>query len=162
MATIRPLRQDDWPAVWNILHPVFRAGDTYSFAPSIDEEEAYRVWVAQPLATFVATNQDDRVLGTYYLKANQPGQGAHVCNCGYAVAQSARGVGVASAMCEHSQQEALRQGFRAMQYNLVVATNVGAIRLWKRHGFEIAGTLREAFLHPAKGYVDAYVMYKTL
>jgi len=162
MPTIRPVLQEDWPAVWDILRPVFRAGDTYSFSPSIDNEEARAVWVTQPLGTFVAVDGNSNILGTYYLKANQPRQGAHVCNCGYVVAESARGLGVASAMCEHSQKEARRLGFRAMQYNLVVSTNVGAIRLWQKHGFEIAGTLPEAFLHPSQGYVDAYIMYKKL
>ncbi|NER52264.1 MAG: GNAT family N-acetyltransferase [Symploca sp. SIO1A3] len=90
------------------------------------------------------------------------GQGSHVCNCGYIVAEAARGKSIASAMCKHSQQEAVKLGFRAMQYNLVVSTNTGAVRLWQKLGFEIVGTLPEAFLHPSLGFVDAYVMYKKL
>ena len=104
----------------------------------------------------------DEVLGTYYIKPNQPDLGGHVCNCGYIVSENARGKGIASEMCEHSQHEAVRRGFRSMQYNLVVTTNEGAIRLWKRHGFEVVGTLSEAFRHPQLGYVDAHVMYKKL
>jgi ribosomal protein S18 acetylase RimI-like enzyme len=162
MTIIRPLVQSDWPAVWRIIEPVFRAGDTYSFAADITEEEALRAWVEVPAATFVAEDETGTILGSYYLKANQPGRGAHVCNCGYLVGEAARGKGIASALCEHSQQAAVKRGFRAMQYNLVVSTNTGAVRLWKKHGFEIVGTLPEAFLHPSKGYVDAYVMYKKL
>lgn len=115
-----------------------------------------------PSATFVAVDEDDEVIGTYYIKPNQPALGAHVCNCGYIVAENARGHGVAAAMCEHSQREALSRDFRAMQYNLVVSTNEGAIRLWKRHGFEIIGTLPKAFRHLQLGFVDAFVMYKQL
>lgn len=159
---IRAFEAPDWPATWAVLEPVFRTGDTYSFPADISEQSAFEAWVERPAATFVAVDDGDRIAGTYYLKANQPGQGAHVCNCGYVVAAAARGRGLASAMCEHSQREARRLGFRAMQYNLVVATNAGAVRLWEKHGFQIVGTLPGAFLHPRHGYVDAHVMYKTL
>jgi ribosomal protein S18 acetylase RimI-like enzyme len=159
---IRPIAQKDWRDTWKIIEPVFRAGDTYSFPTDITEQQAHEIWIEHPRATYVAVDEAGRVLGSYFLKANQPGQGAHVCNCGYIVADAARGKGVASAMCGHSQVEAVRLGFRAMQYNLVVSTNDSAVRLWKKHGFEIVGTLPAAFLHPKAGYVDAYVMYKQL
>ncbi len=162
MITVRPFHPGDWPEVWRILEPVFRAGETYSFARDISEEEAHRHWVEIPAATFVAQDEEGQILGTYYIKPNQPGQGSHVCNCGYVVGQHARGRGIASTMCQHSQEEARRRGFRAMQFNLVVSTNQGAVRLWKKLGFEIVGTLPEAFRHPRYGYVDAYVMYKLL
>lgn len=162
MTTIRHFQRADWPAVWNMIEPVFRAGETYGFDVDITEEEAFQVWVEKPMATFVAVSGAGDLLGTYYIKPNQPGQGAHVCNCGYIVAEHARGQGIATALCEHSQQEALRRGFRAMQYNLVVSTNAGAVRLWQKLGFDIAGTLPGAFRHPSRGYVDAYVMYKRL
>lgn len=162
MPCIRKFHSNDWPTVWQILEPVFRAADTYSFARDISEQEAFQAWIQVPAATFVAEDKQGQLLGSYYLKANQPGQGAHVSNCGYVVSELARGQGVASAMCEHSQQEAIRMGFRAMQFNLVVSTNTGAVRLWQKHGFAIAGTLPQAFLHPGVGYVDAFVMYKSL
>lgn len=162
MHRIDALQAGDWPAVWDILRPVFRAGETYAFATDIDETAAHRAWVELPAATFVVRAADERILATYYLKPNQPGPGAHVCNCGYVTAETARGQGLAAAMCEHSQAEARRLGFRAMQFNLVVATNEGAVRLWQRLGFAIVGTLPGAFLHPHQGYVDAHVMFKTL
>ena len=162
MINIRPYSPADWPAVWQILEPVFRAGDTYAFSPAIGEDEAHHAWIEKPLATFVAETADGEIAGTYYLKPNQPALGAHVCNCGYVVAESARGQGIATRMCRHSQQEARGRGFRAMQYNLVVATNEGAVRLWQKLGFEIVGRLPGAFRHPRLGYVDAFVMYKRL
>ncbi len=160
--TIRPVELNDWRDAWKIIEPVFRAGDTYGFPTDITEQQAYEIWIAQPQASYVAVDDARHLLGSYYLKPNQPGQGAHVCNCGYIVAAAARGKGVASAMCEHSQVEAIRLGYRAMQYNLVVSTNGSAVRLWQKHGFNIVGTLSGAFLHPTKGYVDAHIMYKQL
>jgi ribosomal protein S18 acetylase RimI-like enzyme len=159
---IRPFQDSDWFPTWRIIEPVFRAGETYTFSPDITEDEAHHAWVEVPSATFVAMGSKDVLLGTYFIKPNQPGLGSHVCNCGYIVSRNARGKGIASAMCEHSQREALRRGFRAMQFNFVVSTNEGAVRLWKRHGFEVVGTLPKAFRHPKHGFVDAFVMYKRL
>ena len=163
MTAIRRFKDDDWPALWALMAPVFRAGETYSYPPDITEAQARAVWVDQPVATFVAVDAEaGTLLGTYFLKANQPGLGNHVCNCGYIVDAKARGRGVASALCEHSQREAVSHGFRAMQYNLVVETNTGALRLWQRLGFDVVGRLPGAFRHPVEGEVDAFVMYKRL
>jgi ribosomal protein S18 acetylase RimI-like enzyme len=159
---IRPFETEDWDAVWSAIEPVFRAGETYPMSPDISKDEAFQAWVAAPAATYVAVDDENRILGTYYIKPNRPALGAHVCNCGYIVAEQARGQGVASELCRHSQREALAQGFRAMQFNLVVSSNEGAVRLWQSLGFEIVGTLPGAFRHSKRGYVDAYVMYKTL
>jgi len=159
---IRPHQDRDWPTVWALLRNTFLDGDTYAFAPDSTEAEIHRAWIEVPHATFVACAPDGAVLGTYYLKPNQPGLGAHVCNCGYVVARSVQGRGIASAMCKHSQEQALGHGFRAMQFNLVVSTNLRAVALWQRLGFEIVGTLRGAFRHAQLGEVDAHVMYKRL
>jgi ribosomal protein S18 acetylase RimI-like enzyme len=112
---------------------------------------------------FVAVDADTgQILGSYFLKANFEGPASHVCNCRYAVSEQARGRGVASRLCEHSQEVGAASGFRAMQYNLVVSTNAGAVRLWKRMGFETVGTMPGAFRHPRLGFVDALVMCKRL
>ena len=161
MITIHPMQVDEWPPVWKLIEPVFRAGETYAFSPDIPEDEARKVWLDAPTATYVAKDEGN-ILGTYFIKPNQPGLGSHVCNCGYIVGENARGKGVASLMCEHSQSEARRLGFRAMQYNLVVATNESAVRLWQKLGFAIVGRLPGAFKHARFGYVDALVMYKQL
>lgn len=162
MIHIRELMASDWPLVWQIIEPVFRRGDTYAVSPSITEDEAKVLWLKVPQAAFVAVDDDGAILGTYYLKPNHEGGGAHVCNCGYIVGERARGHGVASVMCAHSQREAVARGFLAMQFNFVVSTNETAMRLWQRHGFAVVGTLPGAFLHPNQGYVDAFVMHKRL
>ncbi|EMI43041.1 GNAT family N-acetyltransferase [Rhodopirellula sp. SWK7] len=162
MLQIRQLTDADWSSAWAVIEPVFRAGDTYPYSRDISRHDAYDTWVGTPSKSFVAVDEAGTVLGTYYLKPNQPAQGSHVCNCGYIVSDAARGLGVASEMCRHSQRLAVADGYRAMQFNFVVSTNAGAVRLWQKQGFEIVGTLPKAFHHPVQGYVDAFVMYKTL
>ena len=159
---IRKYQETDWKHAWPIIEKVFRAGETYAFSPEITEQDAHKVWIELPQETYVVIGRENEIFGTYYIKPNQPGLGAHVCNCGYIVSENARGQGIASSMCEHSQQVAVDLGFRAMQYNLVVATNEGAIHLWKKHGFQVIGTLPNAFNSKSVGYVDALVMYKEL
>src|SRR4029077_5889027 len=159
---IREYQASDWPAIWPMLHAPFLAGDTYTFSPLSSESEIHRVWVGMPAKTFVACDSEGRILGTYFIKPNQPGLGAHVCNCGYVVAPQAQGQGIASLMCEHSQVEAIAMGFRAMQFNFVVCTNVRATRLWEKLGFSVVGRLPGAFHHQQLGYIDALVMFKQL
>lgn len=161
MLEIRLMEDADWPEAWTLLEPVFRAGETYPQPVTIPEAEVRDGWIDAPEATFVAVD-DGLIVGSYYLRPNQPGQGSHVANCGYMVREDARGRGVASAMCAHSHSEAASRGYRAMQYNLVVSTNHAAIHVWTKHGMEIVGVLPGAFRHPTLGFVDALVMYKRL
>tara|TARA_R110002051_G_scaffold33923_1_gene75470 strand:+ start:1866 stop:2363 length:498 start_codon:yes stop_codon:yes gene_type:complete len=151
----------DADAIWALLHPVFRAGDTYAVDPAITRDAALAYWMDQPAATYVAT-LNDTIVGTYYIKTNQQGGDAHVCNCGYIVGAAARGQGVAAAMCVASQTDALTLGYRAMQFNFVLASNSGALRLWDKLGFTTMGTLPRAFDHPTLGLIDAHILFKWL
>jgi len=160
-ATIREARRDDFDQIWPIFHEVAAAGDTYAYPRDVTREQAEGIWLEAPRKTYVL-EEAGKILGTYYLKTNQPGPGDHVCNCGYMVASAARGRGLAAMMCEHSQEVARALGYKAMQFNFVASSNEGAIRLWSRLGFETVGRLPKAFHHPANGYLDALIMYKWL
>src|ERR1041385_8822297 len=154
---VRTATAADRDPVWDILAPVIAAGETYPLPRDMGRDEALAVWFAPGHEVFVAEQQDE-ILGTYYLHANQKGGGAHVANCGYMTHPAATGRGLASAMCSHSLDYARTQGFVAMQFNFVVSTNERAVHLWQRHGFQIVSRIPGAFLHPRLGYVDAFVM----
>jgi ribosomal protein S18 acetylase RimI-like enzyme len=158
---IRPAVSGDANAIWAIMEPIIRAGETYTLARDMDKESALAYWLSAEREVFVAEDNGD-IVGTYCLQANQKGGGAHVANCGYITAVSATGRGVARAMCAHSLDRARERGFHAMQYNFVISTNERAVRLWQSFGFEIVGRLPGAFQHPTRGYVDAYIMYRDL
>ena len=161
MLTVRAASSADRDAIWAIIEPIIRAADVYTLPPEMTRDEALTYWLSDAHEVFVA-EEHDAVVGTYYLRANQRGGGDHVANCGYATARRATGRGVARAMCAHSLERARERSFRAMQFNFVVSTNERAVRLWQSFGFEIIGRLPKAFRHPEAGYVDAYVMYRTL
>ncbi|CUX82524.1 MAG: GNAT family acetyltransferase [Roseibaca calidilacus] len=158
---IRPAGAADHNALWAMLEPVFRAGDTYAVDPAIDRAAALQFWCGGTHAAYVA-EQDGTALGSYYLCPNQQGGGAHVCNCGFVTAPAAQGQGVARAMLDDALARAKAEGFRAMQFNFVVETNTRAVATWQRAGFDIVGRLPGAFLHPTEGYVDALVMYRVV
>jgi L-amino acid N-acyltransferase YncA len=159
---IRPYGPADWPALWALLEPVFRAGETFPHDPAITEAEALMAWVEQSQAVMVAVDATGALVGTYYLRPNSLALGAHVANAGYVVAEHARRQGIGSRLCQHSLQASRRLGFRLMQFNLVVSTNTAGIRCWQRNGFQVVGTQPGAFRHRRLGYVDALVMVQRL
>jgi len=161
MMTIRTAGSTDEDAIWAIFQAVVEPGDTYAFSPDITRQEAMAWWMAPAARVYVAV-ETNAVVGTYVVKPNQPGLGAHVANAAFMVAPSAQGRGIGRQMCEHCLEQARHLGFRAMQFNLVVATNEPAVALWKKLGFEIVATLPGAFNHRQRGFVDAYVMYQVL
>lgn len=144
-----------------IFHEIAAAGETYGYPHGVTRAQALKLWIETPRKTYVF-QENGKILGTYYLKTNQSGPGDHVCNCGYMVSSAARGRGVATVMCEHSQEIARELGTRPCSFNFVASSNEGAVRLWKKQGFFTVGRLPKAFRHPSKGYVDALVMYKWL
>ena len=158
---IRAAAAGDADAIWAILESTIRSGETYTLPVNLSRDEALAYWMAPAHEIFVAEELGE-VLGTYFLKTNQRGGGSHVANCGYVTAAHATGRGVARAMCAHSLDHARHRGFKAMQFNFVISTNERAVRLWQSFGFEIVGRLPGAFQHPAQGFVDAFVMYRSL
>ncbi len=185
MIEIRAATEADRDAIWNIFHEIVAAGDTYAFDPKMSREEALAYWFRADTHTYVAEmhrrsvgdavgfpgtatpspttrTHGTRVAGTYILRPNQLGPGSHVANAAFMVALDAQGSGMGRRMAEHCLDEARRMGFRAMQFNFVVSANAPAIHLWEQLSFKIVGTLPGAFHHPEKGYVDVYVMYRSL
>ncbi len=161
-ANIQVAGENDHAAIWAALEPVIRAGETLALPRDMSREEALAYWFSSDHEVFVAHLDDGELGGTYYVRANQRGGGSHVANCGYVTAGRAAGRGVARAMAEHSLVHAKERGFRAMQFNFVVATNGAAVHLWTALDFAIAGTLPGAFQHPTLGDVDAHVMFRRL
>lgn len=158
---IRPATEADRAAILAIVLPVIRAGETYALDRDMSEANLLACWLGADRETFVAEDEG-RIVGTYFLRANQAGGGGHVANCGYMTDAAATGRGIARKMCEHSLGRAIERGFRAMQFNFVVSSNERAVRLWTSLGFETVGRLPEAFRHPELGFVDALVMVRRL
>jgi L-amino acid N-acyltransferase YncA len=161
MPEIRLATASDFPPIWEIFQPVVAAADTYAYAPDTTRAQAQRIWMESPAVPHVA-EEEGRIVGTYVLRPNQSGLGDHVANCAYMTHPAARGRGIADAMCVHSLQAARERGYRAMQFNFVVASNEHAIGLWQKHGFAIVGRVPAAFRHRTLGDTDVLVMHRAL
>jgi GNAT superfamily N-acetyltransferase len=160
---IRQARPEDWPAVWRFMRPIVAAGETFTWDSDIGEDRARGMWFENPHGqAYVAVGDDGTVMGTAEIHRNQGGPGAHVANAGFMVDPAFSGRGVGRALGEHSLKAAASLGYRAMQFNAVVETNLSAVHLWRSLGFEILATVPEAFHHPALGYVGLHVMYQRL
>jgi ribosomal protein S18 acetylase RimI-like enzyme len=168
---IRKATENDRDEVWKIIRAVISTGDSYTFAPDSSRERMLGFWFGEDKETYVAVESvasvladasTPQILGTFFLKANQPDLGSHICNAGYMVSPNTKGKGIGRKMAEFSLPEAKRLGFKAMQFNFVVKSNEIAVKLWLSLGFEIIGEIPEAFQHQDLGLVNALIMYRKL
>jgi L-amino acid N-acyltransferase YncA len=159
---IRDYTETDWPTIWPIFKEVVAARDTYVYDPDWTSDEARGVWVRTPPGHTVVAEDGARLLGTAHMGPNRPGPGSHVSTASFMVAADARGQGVGRALGEYALDWARSEGYASMQFNAVVESNEAAVRLWKSLGFEIIGTVPEAFEHPVLGRVGLHVMYRRL
>lgn len=161
IVTIKEATEEDFPAIWEIFRLIIKPGDTVSFSPDTTYDEAKEIWMGHGHYTYKAM-LDGAIVGTYNFKANFPCLGSHVANGSYMVHPDFQGKKIGFQMVTHSLEEAKRKGFIAMQFNLVVSTNIPAVKLYQKLGFKIVGQLPKAFKHLQLGYVDAYVMHRFL
>ena len=161
MIAIRKATPTDYNQIWNILKQVIAGGDTIVFSPDSSKEKMLGFWCGPDKHTYVAISEGE-IVGTLFIKDNQPDLGSHIANAGYLTLPSARGQGAGLAMGEFSLVEARRLGYQAMQFNIVVKSNQGAVRLWQKLGFKIIGEIPEAFNHMHLGMTNAYIMYQKL
>ena len=155
-------KQKDYDKVWNIFRTVISKGDTYVFNPDTQKDALHKYWFADNMDTFVAVNDHDEIVGTYFIKPNQIDLGNHIANCGYMVSPGHQGSGIGKRLCEHSIKFAREKGYVGIQFNMVVSTNTNAVALWKKYGFKIIGTTPKGFRHKNAGLVDTYIMFKDL
>jgi L-amino acid N-acyltransferase YncA len=158
---VREATINDQDAIWGIFETIVKDGDAYAFSPDTTKDDLPQIWLAPGMKTFVV-EANGKVLGSYFIRPNQPGLGSHIANCGYIVHPEARGKGLGQQLCVHSIYTARQLGYKGMQYNLVVSTNLTAVNLWERCGFKIIGTIPKGFNHKTLGYVDAHIMFREI
>ena len=158
---IRSATEADLEAVWWLWKEIMDQKIYYPYDDSYSREDIEKLWIHMGNTIRVAT-LDDKIVGAYVLHPNQPGYGKHIVNAAYMVDTKIRGKGIGSLLCADSIETSRKEGYRGMQFNFVVSTNKGAIKVWQDHGFEIIGTIPGGFHHFELGYVDALIFFKSL
>jgi ribosomal protein S18 acetylase RimI-like enzyme len=161
MIKIRKTISTDHQDIWNIINEVISTGDTYVFAPGSSKEKMLDFWCGADKQTYVAII-DGKIVGTFFIKDNQPDLGSHIANAGYMTMPAAFGKGIGKTMGEFSIAEARHLGYKAMQFNIVVKSNEAAVSLWEKLGFKIIGEIPDAFDHKQNGLTNAYIMYRKI
>ena len=161
MIEIRNATPEDSDQIWEIIREVISKGDTYVFDPHTSKGTMLNYWYAPDRHTYVATDKE-KIMGTFMIRDNQPGLGAHIANGSYMVSGAAWGKGIGKKMGEFSLAEAKRLGYTAMQFNIVIKSNTRAVHLWQNLGFKIIGEIPDAFNHKENGMTNAYIMYRKL
>lgn len=161
MLDIVEINSSKFDEIWAVLSPVFKTGETYPIAPDATKEDGKAYWFAPDKRVYAASDQGE-IVGTYYIKPNQIGLGSHVCNAGFVVAAEHSGKGYGTLLGWHALQTAKEMGYESMQFNLVVANNIASLKIWQKLGFDVIGTIPEAFNYRGEKHIDAYILYKKL
>lgn len=164
MISIRKASSEDFDAIWRMWKEIMDQKIYYPYDESYSRQDIQDEWInVITCHPYVAILEDGTTVGAYILKPNQPGYGKHICNASYMVHSTHRGKGIGDELCQHSLESARQLGFRGIQFNLVVSTNQAAIRIWKRNGFTLVGTIPGGFFDETNGvYVDAHIFFQSL
>ena len=157
---IREYRQEDLPEIIAIWNDVVEEGIAFPQEDLLDETTG-AVFFASQSYTGVAEH-DGRIVGLYILHPNNVGRCGHICNASYAVDASCRGLHIGEQLVTDCLAQAKKIGFRVLQFNAVVESNVHARHLYERLGFVQLGTIPEGFRMKDGHYENICPYYRVL
>lgn len=158
---IRKYESGDVPAMVRIWNQVVREGVAFPQEDELGLADGAEFFAAQTYSA-VADDGQGNVRGLYILHPNNVGRVGHIANASYAVDSAARGGHIGARLVSDSLAQAKSHGFRIMQFNAVVASNVHALHLYARLGFADLGVIPGGFKDKDGVYQDIHVMYHTL
>ncbi len=159
---IREYASEDLPAMREVWNEVVRSGSTFPQTDPLGAEEAAEFFAAQTYSAVAEETDTGRVLGLYILHPNNVGRCGHVANASFAVAGKSRGRRIGEKLVSDCLDQSASHGFRILQFNAVVASNVCAHHLYERLGFQVLGTLPGGFRHDDGSYEDTVLYYYEL
>ena len=140
---VRAYNEADLPQMADIWNTVVIDGEAFPQTDALDLPAAAAFFAAQDYCGVVET--DGTVVGLYILHPNNIGRCGHIGNASYAVAPNLRGKGIGRRLVEDSIDQAKKHGYGLLQFNAVVKTNEGAIRIYEQLGFQRLGIIPKGF-----------------
>ena len=159
---IRAYRNDDVPEMANIWNQVVADGIAFPQEDLLTDEEAGSFFASQTYTGVAVDADTGNVVGLYILHPNNVGRCGHICNASYAVRKDIRGAHIGEKLVKDCLAMAHEKGFRILQFNAVVASNVHAIHLYERLGFQKIGMVPEGFRMPDGSYEDIFLFHHTV
>lgn len=159
--TLQLFSHEDKEGLYTIFRHVVDSGSQFPYECN-SFEEFQRQFFTPQARVYVCRSLSHDVVAGFYLKPNFSGRSRHIANAAYMVREDCRGKGLGTLLIKASLLLAKELGFQAMQFNMVLSQNVGAVKLYQKLGFSIAGTLPEAVRNPDGTYQTGYIMYRKL
>ncbi len=157
---VRVFDESDLPQMAEVWNEVVRDGVAFPQEDELDFDSAREFFRSQTHAAVAV--EDDQVLGLYILHPNNVGRCGHIANASYAVASSARGRHVGEALVRDCLEQGRAYGFRILQFNAVVESNLAARRLYEKLGFRQLGTIPGGFRMDDGTYANICPYYHEL
>ena len=146
-------------AAMDIWNEVVSDGIAFPQVEMLTELDANTFFTSQSYTGVAVDNETGEVVGLYILHPNNVGRYGHIANTSYAVKKGRRGQHIGEQLVKHSLAMAADLGFRIMQFNAVVASNVHALHIYERLGFRQLGVIPQGFLMKDGHYEDIVLLY---
>ena len=159
---IREYRRADLPFMTEIWNQIVGEGNAFPQEEMLSEAEAEAFFAGQTCCGVAQDTESKRILGLYILHPNNVGRCGHICNASYGVSADSRGLHIGERLVKDCMKRAKEQGFRLLQFNAVVASNIHARHLYERLGFEQLGIIRGGFRMPDGSYEDICPYWRAL
>lgn len=156
---VREYQEKDLPAMIAIWNEVVEEGVAFPQEDFLGERTGAAFFKEQSYCGVAEDENRGEILGLYILHPNNVGRCRHICNASYAVASQSRGLHIGEKLVLNCIEQARRIGFRVLQFNAVVASNIHARHLYERIGFTQLGTIPGGFRMKDGHYEDICPYY---
>ena len=142
---VRPYQPQDIPAMAGIWNEIVTEGVAFPQEDPLEIPAAAAFFEGQSHCAVAEDPVNRQIMGLYILHPNNEGRCGHICNASYAVSSGFRGPRIGEKLVLDCMAQAKILGFRILQFNAVVASNLSARRLYERLGFQQLGTIPDGF-----------------
>jgi L-amino acid N-acyltransferase YncA len=156
---VRAYEEKDLQAMVEIWNQVVDEGVAFPQEEDLNLASGKTFFAEQSFCAVALDTETQKIYGLYILHPNNIGRCGHICNASYAVSNESRGLHIGEKLVQDCLQQANKHGFKVLQFNAVVASNIHARHLYERLGFKQIGVIPEGFRMKDGHYEDICPYY---